>query len=84
MGSDYRKNLRSLKAIVLPIKLDWNRIQVRGERNYNWYHCNIVLVAMVDWGFARGEVSMDEIKVEVGLGWSIAIYISEESIDTKL
>ena len=39
---------------------------------------------MVDWGFARGEVSMDEIEVEVGLGWLIVIYISQENIDTKL
>ena len=27
---------------------------------------------------------MDEIEVEVGLGWLIVIYISQESIDTKL
>ena len=39
---------------------------------------------MVDWGFTKGEVLMDEIEVGTGLCWSIAIYVSQESTDTKL
>ena len=84
MGSYYWKILRSLEAIVVPIKLDLSRIQVGGEMNCGWYHCNIVLIAMVNWGFVKGEVSLDEIEVGARLGWSIGIYFSQESTDTKL
>ena len=39
---------------------------------------------MVDWGFTKWEVLMDEIEVGTGLRWSIAICVSQESTDTKL
>ena len=39
---------------------------------------------MVGWGFTKGEVLMDEIEVGTGLSWSFAIYVSQESTNTKL
>ena len=41
-------------------------------------------VVVVDWGFAKGEVLVDEIKVGAALGWLITINVTQDNFDNKL